>query len=795
MIGQIISHYKIIEELGRGGMGVVYKAEDTKLRRTVALKFLPAELTRDPDAKQRFLHEARAAAALNHANIVTIHEINEHEGQIFIAMEYVEGRTLKEMISGSVGAYNHTPLPINDVIAIATQIANGLAAAHAKGIIHRDIKPANIFITADQTVKILDFGIAKLAGAQTKLTKTGSTMGTAAYMSPEQTSGKEVDPRTDIWSLGVILYEMLSGETPFQGEYMQAVVYSILNDEPKPLSTLRPEVPACLAGIAARALAKNPTDRFQNMKDLAANLKAAAEGTQPIKARTKGFGTNIFSKKILYLSAAAAALAILLGLNVGGVRKLLFGPGTASFQAVRLAVLPFVNLSGDPQQEYFSDGLTQEMISQLGKLHPQSLNVIARTSVMRYKNSNAPIDQIGRELEVGYVLEGSVQREAGRVRVTANLIQVKGQAQLWADTYEREIAGILVLQSDVARKVAGALALKLLPSEKAQLANVRTINPEAYDAYLKGSQHWIKMTKVDLDTAQWYFELALQKDPNYAAVYAGLSLVWACRNQFGFASPAEAVPKIKAAALKAIELDDNIAEAHFALAGLKSWHDWDLAAAGPEWEKTVQLNPNFADGLAAYSHYLMIEGRPQEGMTMIERAVKLDPYNVMVISFYAMDLYFVRRYDEAIVQARKALELQPGNLVALSTLFLACATKGMEKEALAAVKEYIKTYGVPDVDATLDRGFAKAGFQGAMKCAAYGLAVLASEGLALPADVSILYLIAGDKDQALKWIERAYDIRDPNMPYLGMPIYDPIRSEPRFQRIFKLMKLSKSDQK
>jgi TolB-like protein/tRNA A-37 threonylcarbamoyl transferase component Bud32/Tfp pilus assembly protein PilF len=793
MIGKTVSHYQIIEKLGEGGMGIVYKAEDTLLKRPAALKFLPPDMTRDPAAKERFVLEAQAASALNHAHVTTIYGIEESPMGTFIAMEYVEGKTLKEMISAGTG--RDLSLPLDQVIDIAIQVCEGLAAAHENGIVHRDIKADNIFVTKDDTVKILDFGIAKLAGTQTKLTKTGSTMGTAAYMSPEQTTGKEVDQRTDIWSLGVILYEMLSGETPFQGEYMQAVVYAILNEEPKPLAKARSDMPASLDLVIAKALAKDSKNRYQNMDDLAANLKAATEGTQPIAVRTKGFAANPFSRKTLYLFAAAAALAVLLAFDVGGIRGRLFGPKGSAPGIVRLAVLPFANLSGDPQQEYFSDGLTQEMISQLGKLHPQSLSVIARTSVMRYKNSNTPIDQIGHELGVEYVLEGSARREGSRVKVTAELIQVKDQAQLWSDTYEREMSGILALQNEVSQKVAGALALKLLPAEQARLANAPTVNPEAYDACLRGYHYYIFMTQADLDTADKYFQLALAKDPNYALAYAGLSLVWACRQQIGYVPPAEAGPKAKEAAQKAVAFDGSSAEAHFALAGVMTWTTWNLKDADGEWKRTVELNPNYADSLAGYSHYLMIMGRPEEAMRQIERAVKLDPYNVMVLAFYAIDLYMARRYDEAIAQALKARELQPGSPIAILTLLYVYAAKGMEKETLAVVREYIKIYGIADVDAALDRGFKQGGFQGAMKTLAEKLVTLANQGLVLPLDVAIYFLIARDKKNGLEWVERAYEGHEPNMPYLRMPIYDTIRSEPRFQALLRRMGIPSEGEK
>jgi TolB-like protein/predicted Ser/Thr protein kinase len=771
--------YRIVEEIGRGGMGVVYKAEDTKLKRTVALKFLPPHLMDSPELKARFLIEAQAAAALSHPNICTIFEVEEAEGRSYIAMEYVQGETLRDKIKKG-------PLKTEDALDIVIQVAEGLSEAHKKGIIHRDIKSANIMVTDKGQAKVMDFGLAKLRGGSS-LTKSQTTLGTVAYMSPEQARGDKVDQRTDIWSLGVVLYETLTGKLPFRGDHDQAVIYSILHEEPESLKKARPDALPGLEQVVGQALAKKPADRYQNMEEFRGDLEGVGGGLKPIIARPAA--RRVFGIRTAYVyTALAIVLALLLGLNVGGLRNRLLGRA-ATAPAVRLAVLPFENLSGDPQQEYFSDGMTGEMIAQLGRLHPESLSVIARTSVMRYKKANTSIDQVGRQLNVGYVLEGSTQREGTRVRITAELIKVRDQTQLWADSYEREMSGILALQNEVSQKVAGALALKLLPAEQARLANAHAVNPEAYDACLRGYHYYIFMTKADLDTAEKYFQLALTKDPNYAPAYAGLALVWACRQQIGYVPPAEAGPKAKDAAKKAVALDDTSAEARYALADIMTWTVWNLKDADGEWKRTVELNPNYADGLAAYSHYLMIMGRPEEAMRQIERAVKLDPYNVMVLAFYAIDLYFERRYDEAIVQGRKARELQPGNPLAYSALYFGYAAKGMEKEALAVVREYIKIYSVADVDAALDRGFKEGGFQGAIKFAAEKLAALASQGLALPTDVSDLFLIAGDKKNGLEWIERAYEMHDASTPYLRMPIYDAIRSEPRFQALFRRLGL------
>jgi serine/threonine protein kinase/tetratricopeptide (TPR) repeat protein len=811
MIGQIISHYKILQKIGSGGMGEVFLAEDSRLGRKVALKFLPPELSRDPEAKARFIHEARAASALDHPNICTVHDIGEDaEGRMFMVMPHYEGATLKEIMArggiteaiptagASAGTRPHAgtgcalPLPIHDAMAIAAQIAEGLVAAHAKGIVHRDIKPANIFVTKNNTVKILDFGIAKLAGSQTKLTKTGSTVGTVAYMSPEQAMGKEVDRRTDNWSLGVILYEMLTGTLPFKGEYDQAMLYAVINEEPEPLAQARKDIPPGLERVVGQALAKESNDRYQSINDLLGDLKAVAAGSAAIKARPKRSSIMKFVKRTASVSVTAALLTLILGLDIGGVRAWLFGPGKSRQQAVRLAVLPFANLSGDPQQEYFSDGLTQEMITQLGKLHPQSLSVIARTSVMRYKKSILPVDRIGRELDVDYVLEGGVQHEANRVRVTVELIKVQGQSQLWADSFEREMAGILTIQNNVVQKVAGALAIRLLPSEQKKLASAHSVIPEAYDAFLKGMYHWQKMTPEDSDIAQRYFEMALAKDAAYAPAHAGLSWVWGTRQQMGMITPAEAGPEAKAAALTAIALDDRSVEAHEALAMVKTWTDWDWAGAAPEWRRALELNPNAANAHAYYAHYLAILGRLDEAVAHGERAIELDPFNALFHGMHALVLYFARRFDDSMAAARKAMALQPGKGV--SAVQYIHISKGMREEQLAAQRQRVAQD--PERVAALEQGLAECGYTCAQRriadllAARYenagGVPSIQAERIYMPCYIALRYIDAGDFNRAVVWLEEAYRVRDPNLPYYTcLPICDPLRSDPRFQPLLK----------
>ena len=771
--------YQLIEELGRGGMGVVYKAEDTKLKRIVALKFLPPELTHISEVKERFMREAQAAAALDHPNICTVYEFDEAEEKSFISMAYIEGQSLKKKIDSG-------PLELDEALMIAIQVAEGLQEAHKKGVVHRDIKSANIMVTDKGQAKIMDFGLAKMTGT-TLLTKEGMTMGTIAYMSPEQARGEEVNHRTDIWSLGIVLYELFSGQLPFRGKHEQGVVYSILNEQPKPITDLQSENPMSIGQVVSKALEKNPDKRYQQVEELLDDLKSISAGIVPDEIKVRLRKAKLHRRKRAILYAGSAGFFIIMTV----VALSLF---TAHADVIEsIAVLPLENLTGDPEQEYFVDGITDELIGQLAQI--SALRVISRQSMMRYKESDKSLPEIAKELNVDAVVDGTVYQVGESVRVRVQLIDAfPEERHLWAQTYERATTDVFVMYSEMARAIADKTQVKLTAEEEIRLASARQVNPEAYDAYLMGSYHWKKLTRAGFDTAQRYFELALKKDPSYAPAHAGVAIVWAGRGQMGITPPLETGPKAKAAALEAIALDDNSAEAHWALAGVKTWIDWDWIGAEPEWQRTLELNPNDATAHAYYSHFLAIMGRIDEAIPHIELALELDPFNALFHSLYAAVLNYHSRYDEAIAAARTALAMQPDLPTGLSQLRLALRAQGMHDEILAAQRESYAHDS--ELAAALERGLEEAGYEGAQRRVADVLAARYNKPGGFRARIiAQLYFHAGDKDLAIDWFEKAYEEHDPNLPYLGRPLWNPLRSDPRFQDLLRRIGLPLDEQK
>ncbi len=784
--GVKLGSYQIDRPLGRGGMGVVFLAHDTTLHRQVALKVLgsPAD---GETAHAQLLREARNAAALNHPNICTVYEVGEADGCAFIAMEYVEGRSLRDRL-------DERSLPLDDVLRYGIQAADALAHAHDNGVVHRDFKAANAMITRDGRLKIVDFGLARrgdalMASATTmpSLLPAGVAAGTPYAMAPEQVRGDPTDARTDIWALGVLLYEMVTGATPFNAATIPELFSSILGDAPRPWPD---DVAVDIRSVIERCLEKEPGRRYQDAGEVRAALEAIQAGTVPRWAHWRAR-----VRRRPWVAPAAAGLAIaalLVGVNVGGVRERLSGSPPAA-DPIKLAVLPFENLTGDPEQEYFSDGLTQEMITQLGRLHPQRLSVTARTSSMQYKNRDAPIDQIGRELGVDYVLEGSARRDGSRVRISATLIQVRDQTQRWADSFDREFAGILALQSDVARGVAQALALTLAPEEQARLGSARPVNPEAYEAYLRGRSHLEKLNRAELDPAMRYFEAALEKDPTYALAYLGIYQVWGTRQQLGATPPSEAAPHMRAALAKAIELnalelDETRPAAHYALSA-QARTDWDWTGEEVNFRRAIDLDPNYAEARAFFSLSLLRMKRPDEAMTQIQRAIELDPLNALIQAIYCNLLVRVRRYDEAIVQCRNTLKTAPDSSVALTGLGMALHHTGRYKEVLDLERMRAARSGDRELDKALALGYAEGGYRDAMR---RGGDVLASRSTRDRNEMPIarFYLRAGENDRALDLLERGVEARDPNLPSISdNPDVDPLRGNPRFQDLLRRMKL------
>ena len=764
--------YKILEELGRGGMGVVYKAEDTKLKRTVALKFLPPELTHISEVKERFMREAQAAAALDHPNICTVYEFDEAEQKTFISMAYIEGQSLKKKIESGL-------LELDEALRIAIQVAEGLQGAHKKGVVHRDIKSSNIMVTEKGQANIMDFGLARMMGG-TLLTKEGMTMGTIAYMSPEQARGEVVDHRTDIWSFGVVLYEMFSGQLPFKGDHDQAVVYSILKEKPNPVTDRRSEIPMSIDQVVSKALEKNPDERYQQVEELLDDLKSISAGIVPEEIKARLRKAKLLKRKKAILYAGGAGLIIIMAV----IALSLFTGRSESIDSI--AVLPLKNLTGDAGQEYFVDGITDELIGQLAQISGLQ-RVISRSTVMQYKGVDRPLPEIARELNVDAVVEGTVYQVGENVRIRLQLIDAfPEERNLWAETYNRATTEVLAMYGEIARTIADKTGVHLTTEETARFTNTRQVNPEAYKAYIQGRSHWYKLTSEDLETALQYFESALQIDPNYALAHTGVALVWVGRNQTHEAPLSEAVPLAMAAAENALELDNTLAEAHYALALIKTWSNWDWEGGETAFKRALELNPNFPDAHAYYSHFLSHMGRIDEALSHIERALELDPLNALFHGMYGMVLLYHRRYDDAIAAANTALAIDPGLSPARSALQDGYIAKGMYDEQLAIQRARIALD--PERVAAFERGLAEGGYEGAQRgiadvlaarYAKYGKWTYGGMGIARR------YLDAGDNDRAIDWLEKAYEERDPNLPYIGLPFYGPLRSDPRFQDLLR----------
>ncbi len=763
MIGQTVSHYNILQKLGEGGMGVVYKAEDTRLNRAVALKFLPPTVSEKD--KARLVREAQAIAQLDHPNICTVYEVDEAGGSPYIAMAYVEGVTLKERVEEG-------PRSIAEVLDLARQIANGLQAAHRKKIIHRDIKSSNIMLTPDGQVKIMDFGLAKLAG-RTQLTREGSTVGTITYMSPEQARGDDVDHRTDIWSFGVVLYELLTGRLPFQSEYEQAVVYSILNDAPPPPRDRCPDVPPELEALVLKLLQKNAEDRCQSMDDIILDL-AAISGTG---------GRRLSLRRILgarrSLMYAAAISALLLGVAL----VLLWIYVWSAHGIESIAVLPLENLSGDAEQEFLVEGIHDALITDLAKMGGLR-RVIARASVMRYKGQDKPAGEIARELNVDALVTGAVVRVGNSVRVTAQLINPLTEGSLWAERYEREVRDVLSLQNEIVTAIATQLKLTLSPSKDDELVKARPVNPETYEAYLRG-MYWLhKGTPDGIKKGMAFLRDAVDKDPGDARAYAGLAHGY-MTVAHGPNPPVDALSFARGATQRAIQLDSTLDMPYVSLGFLKAYHDYDWQGATQAMNRAISINPHLAIAHYHLAWFHVMFGRMEEAVVEHRRAQELDPLLPLHTAWLG-DIYRrLARFDEAIAECRRAIEIDPNSPIGHLTLGRVYTDQRRFDEAFAALEKAGEI--APAYRFEIGLAYAAAGRIEDAR------GVLAAVEQLEPTPWwarrrAELHMALGEKDEAVRWLN--FTPRTPLLPGIRVSeIFRPLHGDPRFIELLKSMNL------
>ncbi len=694
MIGQTLGHYRVLEQIGAGGMGVVYRAHDERLDRDVALKVLPAGTLADESARKRFRKEALTLSKLNHPNIETVFDFDTQDGVDFLVMELIPGVTLdQKLVAGA--------LPEKEVLRLGQQLAEGLAAAHAEGVIHRDLKPGNLRLTPDGRLKILDFGLAKLlqpasgVAAMVSTTETHAVAGTLPYMTPEQLRGEAADARSDIWAAGAVLYELATGRRPFDAKISTALAGDIQHKPPPPPRQLKPDLSPKVEDVILKCLEKDPQIRYQSARELAVDLRRTAASVSAVA--TAAPPTQKGRKAVLTLALGlglALALALVAAvLNPAGWRdRWLDRGGTEEIRSI--AVLPLKNLSGDPEQEYFADGMTEAVITELSKI--RALKVISLTSAMQYKEARKPLPQIARELNVEGVVQGSVLREGDQVRVSVQLIHGPTDRHLWAGNFDRELRRILLLQSEVAQAVTREIKVAVTPAEESRLAQNRAVNPSAYHAYLKGRYHWNKRTRPGVRKGLEYFQQALDIDPSYALAYAGVADSYAVENgAYLGLSAKEARPRAKAAAVKALELDPNLAEARTTLADCLLYYEWDWAAAEQEFKLAVELNPNYATTRQWYAELLFSLGRYDAAIEQVRRAEQLDPLSASIATSVAVNYYMARRYPEAIQQLQQVTKMDPNFPPAYGWLATVYGVYGMHKESVEAREKLLVLLGNP----------------------------------------------------------------------------------------------------